>query len=205
MNSRLLVPAALLSALVPVCAAAQEPAACNQDFDGVGAPALPAGWRTADATPGAGWQTLAGSADGGVNAAHLADHGAHRYQAGLLSPIFVVPAAGAVLHFRQRRAYSWANTVGVLEIAIDGHAFTDIIAAGGEFLAGGYDGRSFASNPLGARRAWLAAPAAYAETRVRLPAAARGKPVQLRFRAGSGGTGDESPGWYLDSIACASR
>ena len=56
MNSRLLVPAALLSALVPVCAAAQEPAACNQDFDGVGAPALPAGWRTADATPGAGWE-----------------------------------------------------------------------------------------------------------------------------------------------------
>lgn len=205
MKLRLLAPTALLSALIPACCAAQDLVGCSQDFDAVIAPALPDGWRNADATAGARWQTLAEGATSGANAAHLADHGARRYQAALLSPAFTVPTNGALVDFRQRRAYSWANTVGVLEIAIAGHAFTDIIAAGGEFLAGGYDGRSFASNPLGARSAWLASPGGYSETRLRLPAAAQGQQVQLRFRAGSTGTGDDSPGWYLDSIVCSSN
>lgn len=202
MKFRLLARTALIWALIPARGVAQDLAGCNQDFDAVTAPTLPDGWRNTDATAGARWKTLAERAADGANAAHLVDHGAHRYQAALLNPVFTVPKDGALVTFRQRRAYSWANTVGILEIAIAGHPFTDIIAAGGKFLAGGYDDRSFASNPLGARSAWLARSGGYSETRVRLPAAAQGQQVQLRFRAGSTGTRDDSPGWYLDKITC---
>lgn len=196
---------ATLAVLLSVCGAyagAQDLAGCSENFDAIAAPALPPGWRSNGSAVADGWSTEGADSDSRPNAAHLADHGAHRYEATLLSPIFDVPAHGALLRFRQRRAYSWANTVGVLDIAIDGQGFTDITAAGGQFIEGAYDGRSFASNPLGPRRAWLARPEGYTETRVRLPAAAQGKTVQLRFRAGSAGTGDESAGWYVDSIAC---
>lgn len=201
MQLRPFLAAALLS-LACSCAAAPGIAGCDENFDASTAPVLPDGWHGTASTARETWSTLADGADSGPNAAHLADHGAYRYEAALLGPPFTVPAQGAILSFRQRRAYSWANTVGVLEIAIAGQAFTDIVAAGGGFIDGAYDGRSFASNPLGPRRAWLAKADGYAETRVRLPAAANGKTVQLRFRAGSAGTGDDSPGWYLDSIAC---
>ncbi|HET6546309.1 MAG TPA: hypothetical protein VFG55_06130 [Rhodanobacteraceae bacterium] len=205
MSKRFLVPAGLLLALAVPCAAASgSGGGCSESFDAAGAPALPPGWHSSGTADAAAWRTLADGSDTPPNAVRLADHGARRYEAALLGPRFTVPAQGAILSFRQRRAYSWANTVGVLEIAIaDGH-FVDILAAGGEFLSGTYDGRSFASNPLGYRRGWLASSGGYTETRIRLPHAAAGKSVQLRFRAGSAGTGDDSPGWYLDSIVCSS-
>ena len=203
MKFLLQVALAMLLSRAGACAGAQDLAGCSEHFDAVAVPALPDGWRSAGTAHVEGWSTAAGNSDNRTNAAHLADHGVQRYEAALLSPVFVVPTQGTVLRFRQRRAYSWANTVGVLEISIAGGAFTDIAASGGEFLEGPYDGRSFASNPLGPRRAWIAKPEGYTETRVRLPAAARGKTAQLRFRAGSTGTGDDSPGWYLDSIACS--
>ncbi len=192
----------LLLCVAGACDGATDLAGCSENFDTVAAPALPQGWRNAGAADVEGWSTTAADSDSPPNAVHLADHGVRRYEAALLSPVFRVPAQGAIVRFRQRRAYSWANTVGVLEISIADRGFVDIGAAGGEFLEGAYDGRSFASNPLGPRRAWLAKSDGYTETRIRLPDAARGEPAQLRFRAGSTGTGDDSPGWYLDSIAC---
>jgi hypothetical protein len=138
-----------------------------------------------------------------IGRAQLPDTGTVRYEASLMSPTFVVPARGADLEFHQRRAYSWANTVGVLEVAIDGGPFLDIAAAGGTFSAGAYDGRSLAGNPLGFRSAWAAAPDLYTLTRVSLPSAANGKSARLRFRIGSAGTGDALPGWSLDNIHCA--
>jgi len=130
------------------------------------------------------------------------DSGSTRYEASLSSPSFLVPAHGADVEFHQRRAYSWANTMGVLEVAIDGGPFEDIAAAGGTFSVGAYDGRSLPGNPLGFRAAWAAAPDTDILTRFTLPHAADGKPVRLRFRIGSAGTGDALPGWSLFDIHC---
>jgi hypothetical protein len=158
------------------------------------------GWESDNAGDGPRW-ALGGDATT-VNRAQVADPGTRRYESALLSPGFSVPARGAGLQFQQRRAYSWANTMGVLEIAIDGGAFVDIASAGGTFMAGGYDSRSLPGNPLGFRAAWAAAPNDDTLTRISLPPAANGKSVRLRFRLGSAGTGDVLPGWSLGDIRC---
>jgi hypothetical protein len=159
------------------------------------------GWESVNTDGAPNW-VLSPAGAGDIGRAQLPDAGTLRYEASLLSPIFAVPARGADLEFHQRRTYSWANTVGVLEVAIDGGPFEDIVAAGGTFRAGAYDGRSLAGNPLGFRWAWAAAPELYTLTRVSLPSAANGKSARLRFRMGSAGTGDVLPGWSLDNIHC---
>jgi len=170
---------------------------------GFGATGKEGGWQNAGAPEAPAWEHDFGAGNAQSGHAHVLDNGTLRYDVALLSPPFVVPARGARLEFRQRRAYSWANTMGVLEIAIADGPFADIETAGGTFLDGAYDSRSLSGNPLGIRPAWAAAPEADTLTRIGLPAAANGRPARLRFRLGSAGTGDVQPGWYLDGIRCA--
>lgn len=143
--------------------------------------------------------------DGHPHGAHIADPGSLRYDAALVSSAFVVPKQVAWIEFSQRRAYSWANTVAVLEIAIEGNDFIDITDAGGKFLSGGYDGRSLQGNPLGSRAAWSASPDDETITRVALPPTLDGKPIRLRFRVGSAGTGDLLQGWSIGGIHCSGK
>jgi uncharacterized repeat protein (TIGR01451 family) len=95
---------------------------------------------------------------------------------------------------------------GILEISVDGGAFTQI--GGAALLNDPYRGpvQSGYQNPLVGAPAWCdeAPPRAWAETRVDLSAHA-GSEVRLRWRLGSDSTiGRE--GWYVDDIrvqACA--
>jgi hypothetical protein len=211
MNSSRLAGACLLLALATCLAtspaATLPPGATNACATALAMPPasahLPESWSRTASTAGPGWEVVDDTPHGATRALHLADHGTHRYAASLTTPAFVVPPTGLVIGFSQRRDWSWANTAGVLEIAIGGRDFADIVAAGGKFLEGAYDGRSFASHPLGERPAWTAAPGRYVATRVRLPAALAGQSVRLRLRAGSAGTGDEAPGWFVTGFACA--
>ena len=89
---------------------------------------------------------------------------------------------------------------GVLEISINGGSFVDIIAAGGVFESGGYNGSipNF-GNPLSGRSAWTGDSGGYIDTVVKLPPTAIGQNVQYRWRFGS----DESigdVGWRIDTI-----
>ena len=75
---------------------------------------------------------------------------------------------------------------GVLEISIDGGAFTDILAAGGTFVVGGYNATistAFGS-PIGGRMAWSGTSVGgYIDTIVALPAAAsRVFPLRIQPR-----------------------
>ena len=89
----------------------------------------------------------------------------------------------------------------MLEIRIGGGAFTDLLAAGGSFLTGGYTGTltNSGGNPIRGRQAWSAS-SGYVTTTARLPAAAAGQSVQLRWRAGTddnfGGLG-----WRVDTVS----
>lgn len=159
-------------------------------------------WQNAGPSDEPRWVFQADTHGHPTGSFHVVDAGTSRYDAALTSSAFMVPQRGALVEFTQRRAYSWANTVGVLEIAVDDGPFADIASAGGKFLAGAYDGRSLPANPLGPRPAWAAASNSDTLTRVVLPASADGKPVRLRFRIGSAGTGDPLPGWYLGDIRC---
>ncbi|HOC56137.1 MAG TPA: hypothetical protein PKI20_10985 [Verrucomicrobiota bacterium] len=168
----------------------------SENFDGMAVPALPANWTTSQDA----WVTSNARHDSypncvfAHNAATVAD-----YQ--LTSPPIPITSAGAQLTFRHYYDTEADYDGGVLEIAINGGAFDDILSAGGSFLSGGYVATlsSAYGNPLGGRSAW-AGLSEWTTTTVLLPAAAAGGSVQLRWRLGTdSGTG--GIGWYVDTIA----
>jgi len=87
---------------------------------------------------------------------------------------------------------------GVLEVAVDGGAFTQIPA--GQFLNGAYNGTvaGGSGNPLAGSPAWCGLASAYDHVIVDVSPYA-GHDAQFRFRLG---TNNSSPreGWYIDDI-----
>jgi hypothetical protein len=185
-----------------------SPTGLPENFDGVTAPALPAGWTTTIAGSGINWVTTTTSPDTAPNAAHEPNQ-TTTGEASLVTPNIAITTASAQLTFRH--TYNTENNYdgGVLEIKIGAGAFQDILAAGGSFASGGYDdallnfsGCSATPNPLALRPAWNGA-SAYRTTVVNLPAAAAGQTIQLRWRFGSdcsvAPTGTQ--GWRVDTIS----
>jgi len=131
----------------------------------------------------------------------IVDDGARIYDASMVSPAFAVPERRSEITIAHQLDFSWASTAATLDISIDDAPWRDLISAGGTFAAGGYDVTSYRSNPLGVRAAWGGQNVALV-TRVVLPVEAQGRQARLRFRVGSGGTGDAHAGWRIGSVAC---
>ncbi|MFC4821617.1 hypothetical protein [Dokdonella ginsengisoli] len=182
-------------------------------FDEVAAPALPGGWSSDADGAGLAWTTQATAADRGPNAAYVPAPAASG-EAVLTSPSVPVPAGGAELQFRQRYATESGRDGGVLEIAIDDGDFVDVLAAGGQFTAGGYGAAleadpacsGDAANPLAGRAAWSGTQAAYGTTTLVLPAAAAGHRARWRWRLGTDCAGKPAApnGWWIDSVRLTS-
>lgn len=176
----------------------------SENFDGVTAPALPAGWATSASGADSPWVTVASTSDTVPNSAFVTEPAAVGLTE-LDSPPILLPSGPTQLTFRNNYSTECTYDGGVLEIAIAGGAWTDILAAGGSFVTGGYDGvlsTSF-SNPLGGRQAWNCDSGGFITTTVNLPPAAAGQSIQLRWVYGS----DDSVsavGWYIDSISITS-
>jgi subtilase family protein/HYR domain-containing protein len=180
----------------------------SENFDGVTAPALPAGWTTSFVN-GAANCTPTGTCAGGNNwttsttntppsAPNAAFHNdptcvTDNY---LVSPGIAITTTTAQLSFSN--AYNLENTFdgGVLEISTDGGGtFNDVtsVAIGGSFVSGGYNGTisvNFLSPILG-RSAWTglsggssAAPS-YRATVVNLGPNVAGKTIKVRWRCAS--------------------
>src|SRR5262249_34471911 len=181
-----------------------------QSFDAVTAPALPAGWTTTASGAESLWITSTNFEDSIPNCAFSPDPGSVGVNE-LVSPAVILPNAPVQLSFRNHydleagtgtKAYDGA----VLEIKIGTGSFTDILAAGGTFLSGGYSHviSSAYSNPLAGRQAWSSSSGGFITTLVSLPAAAAGQTVQLRWRCGSDSSVSGN-GWDVDSISVYSR
>jgi hypothetical protein len=181
----------------------------SENFDGVTPPALPAGWTAArtGGTAAIDWATTTAffvSAPNGVATGSVPTTAT----ATLTSPTFPIGDAGGTLEFRNNFALETGFDGGVLEISINGGPFADLVAAGGSFIAGGYNNTidpTFA-NPLAGRPAWTGSSGGFILTRATLPPAAAGQNVQLRWLAGY----DESvsptgAGWRIDDLVITSR
>lgn len=187
----------------------QPSATFSENFDGVTAPAIPANWTVAAVQNGTPFVTTTNNANSSPNAIYALDPTTVGGGTNLTSPSIPVTIAAAVLSFRNRYDTENGWDGGVLEISINGGAFQDIITAGGSFIENGYNGTLGANgtnNPLNGRSAWTGNSNGYLTTKVRLPAAAAGQNVQLRFRFGADdnttGAGP-NPGWYIDNIEVA--
>jgi subtilisin-like proprotein convertase family protein len=169
----------------------------SENFDGVTAPALPAGWATAATGVEVAWVTSATNPNSAPNDAFAPDV-SNIGNTTLDTPTINVPAAGGQLTFKNlfnMEASGVTPTRGfdgmVLEISINGGAFNDITTGGNAFIAGGYTRTidSTFSSPIAGRSAWsglsggtTAAPT-YITSTINLPAAAAGQPIKLRWRA----------------------
>lgn len=156
-------------------------------------------WHASSSTPGIlGWQYHRIEEQSVVR---VEDPGSNKFDISLTSPALSVPAQGLEILVTQQMDVSWANTAGVLEISVANGSWTDITAAGGRFLEGAYNLRAYAGNPIGMRAAWAGNLTTF-KTRVRLPDQAGNQDIRLRFRLGSGGTGDPHAGWSLREFRC---
>lgn len=132
----------------------------------------------------------------------------------LISPVFNVTSADARLTFQNR--YDLETTFlrnrlfdgSVVEISYDGGAWQDILAAGGVFETGGYDGvlDAIGQNPLAGRSAWsgrsgMNIPAEFVTVSVKLPANALGHKVRVRWRVGTDlGNSRIIEGQFIDDV-----
>ncbi|MDB6112297.1 MAG: Sedolisin [Pedosphaera sp.] len=184
--------------------------AYSQNFDGVTAPTFPPGWS----------RSISGTVSNWINSTSFKYSGANALSVGgstnagvsdVNSPSFLITSPTAQLSFRN--SYSTeidptnsANAFdgGVLEIKIGAGTFTDILAAGGSFVGGGYV-RTLdltSGNPLAGRQVWAGTSGNFLNTVVNLPAAAAGQTVQLKWRlAVDIGNAEGATFWYLDNIS----
>jgi hypothetical protein len=176
-----------------------------ENFDGVVAPALPAGW-TATTLQDIGsvsnpWASTSTTPDTAPNAVFTNDPNNISDEV-LDTPTIAITSSTAQLTFRNNFDLEDTFDGAVLEISIGGGGFTDIIAAGGSFVSGGYtdliDNRF--GNPLSNRNAWSGSSAGYITTIANLPASAAGQNVVLRFRRGTDNSVADQF-WRVDTIS----
>jgi hypothetical protein len=183
------------------------PIACSlfEHFDNVTPPALPAGWMATNPIDPDGilWQTSdsglpSPAADSPPNAAWVNDPAMISDKHLDSPPIAIDSLTTAILTFRNNYALQNAFDGGVLEISIDGGAFQDILAAGGSFLQGGYNGTisTCCGNPLAGRQAWTGSSGGFIPTAVGMPS---GHTSVLRWRMGSDSS-TSGQGWRIDSV-----
>jgi hypothetical protein len=178
-----------------------DPVVITEFFDRVTPPALPPGWSSTT------WITSDSGlpnppADSPPNAAFV-DDPAIISDKQLLSPDIPVFADGppAKISFRNNFNLQDGFDGGVLEISFDdGLTFQDILAAGGTFVSGGYNGTisTCCGNPLAGRQAWTGNSGGFITTTVNLPYSSL--PIMLRWRMGSDSS-SSGEGWRIDSVA----
>jgi hypothetical protein len=174
-------------------------------FDGVTPPALPTGWSsTTWVTSNSGVPTP--PADTPPNAAFVDDPATISNKQLLSRSVTLVCDAGALqVSFRNNFDFQDGFDGGVLEASYDdGVTFDDVLAAGGTFVLGGYNGtiNSCCGNPLAGRQAWTGNSAGFIDTTVvSLPGGCL-KQLILRWRMGSDNS-ISGEGWRIDNVNIA--
>ncbi|HUR96570.1 MAG TPA: M36 family metallopeptidase, partial [Pyrinomonadaceae bacterium] len=167
----------------------------SQNFDGVTAPVLPAGFdNVLLAGTGINWVTSATGPSSAPNSAFANDPASVNDAA--LTTTVKITSATAQVSFKNK--FTTENTFdgAVLEYSTDGGAtWVDVCpscaaicpGASCPFVSGGYNGliSTAFSSPIAGRRAWSGTQAAYLDTVVNLPAALNGQTIGLRWRMAS--------------------
>ena len=175
----------------------------NQKFDGVTAPALPAGWTSTVVAGGnqdGPWKTAATAPFSAPNVALIGS--APRVTDIVLdSPAISIVSSAAQVSFRNWYDLEDGGEGGVMEIKIGGGAFVDLVTAGGVVVEGGYP-RTINLNyqsPIRGRAAWTGNSAGWIVSTLRLPPSAMGQSVVLRWRFASDASG-KATDWRIDDV-----
>ncbi len=178
----------------------------SENFDGVTAPNLPAGWTAASVNGGVNFVVTTNNPDTAPNTVFALDPLTVGGGTNLTSPSIPITAPAAAVSFRHSYNTEDGWDGGVLEISIGGGAFQDIITAGGRFILNGYNGAlgGGTNNPIANRSAWTGNSGGYITSTVQLPVSAAGQNVQLRWRFGADdNTAPTGGGWFVDTVTVA--
>lgn len=197
-----------------------------ENFDGVTAPALPTGWTASVDTGIASdipWQTkAAGFSSSSPNVVWVGDINDYADITLTSPPLTLAAGTSRTITFQQAYVLwspdasplaNGAYNGAVLEISINGGAFTDFVAAGGVFTVGGYNAtldpnfdNPLAQTPPLNRSVWSGNSGALVTTTGTLPdAVPGGATIQLRWRLGTEGGGrsfNTFSGWWIDDVSC---
>ena len=175
----------------------------SESFDLVPAPAFPDGWTVATLAGGTAFVSTTTGSDTAPNSAFAVDPTTVGGGTDLTSPVFSIPSGTvpALVSFRNKYDTEGGWDGGVLEISVAGGAYQDIITAGGVFIQNGYNGSlgGGANNPIANRPAWTGQSDGYITSIIRLPAAAMGQDIRLKFRFGADDN-TAAVGWNIDTI-----
>jgi len=187
----------------PVDLPCQPSTLLTEFFDAVTPPALPPGWSsTTWVTSNSGVPTP--SADTPPNAVFV-DDPATISDKQLFSPsmTLICDAGGVGISFRNNFNFQEGFDGGVLEVSYDGGPFQDVLAVGGTFVHGGYNGtiNSCCGNPLAGRQAWTGNSAGFIDTTVvSLPGGCITlNHLVVRWRMGSDNS-VSGEGWRIDNV-----
>lgn len=169
----------------------------NENFDSVGLPSLPANWTTSASGVISPFTTVNAFPDSPPNAAFAPDPNTQGTSE-LVSPSIALGNLPHKLTFRHFYQTDFEFDGCVLEMSINGGAFTDIVNAGGTFAVGGYD-TVLVGGTLSSRQSWTGQRTGYITTEVNLPVSTNNQSVRFKWRIGTdnmeGGTG-----WWIDSV-----
>ncbi|MFN0277398.1 MAG: choice-of-anchor J domain-containing protein [Pyrinomonadaceae bacterium] len=156
---------------------------CNETFDGISAPALPAAFASTASGSQSQWVTSTFWTDTAPNAASAPNPGSIG-NSDLVSRPFSIPASGGSFSFKNNYITEPTYDGMVLEISIAGGAFQDILTSGGSFISGGYNSTISSSHlsPIAGRLAWSGNSNGFITTTVMLPLTASGANIQLKWR-----------------------
>ena len=166
----------------------------SENFDGVTAPALPAGW-TSSAT-GSMTQPFVTTTAGCMSSPNCvyANTPLTAGTSQLTSPAIALGSKKYQMIFQHHYQTDFEFDGGILEISIAGGTYRDIIAAGGVFVAGGYNGASTVSST-----SWTGQQVGYITTKITLPATVTNQSVRFRWRTSTDSM-EDGPGWRIDNI-----
>ncbi|HEY0101388.1 MAG TPA: M36 family metallopeptidase, partial [Pyrinomonadaceae bacterium] len=157
-----------------------SPLAPYENFDNVTPPALPLGWTTQRTGAGIPWQTTPTNPDTPPNSVFTTNP-TNAGTSDLLSPTFPVNTALAQVSFRNSFNLE-DNFDGMqLHIKIGNGPFREIIAAGGSFVSGGYNGEINDGAAWTGLSGGTSANPTYITSTVNLPPSANNQLVQLKW------------------------
>ena len=185
-----------------------SPAYLVESFDGVTAPALPAGWATVVTPAGQNpWTTTAAFSVSAPNSA-TTDTPTVVSDKTLDAPARSIQLGANQLDFENRWNLESTYDGAVLEIMIGAGSFQDILAAGGSFVTGGYNATisTTTGSPIAGRQAWSGTSSGFVHTTVRLPLLLPGTQVALRWRVASDSSvaATAPNGQWIDNVRLSS-
>lgn len=186
-----------------------------ENFDGVTAPALPAGWTTESGGMPPAFATASDAPSSSPNFAFTNGTSERSPTNALISAPITLPIQQVSFQFSFRHTYNFkyrspvCEDGGTLQVSIDGGAYNNVIspAVGGTFVTGSYLAgfRLFSSNPLSGQQAFCATKAGYISTIINLPGRLSGHTLKFKWIAGwDSADPNPNPAWRIDDILITS-